>query len=114
MEPPIEFIRDHRDALGKLRLGRFMLLPWEQVEDHDDWFRGLTTASVELGVEVHRNPIPPKSVTVVFNGQKIPPFEAIQYGIRRLEHRRFMRRDERKLIVAGHRVTPGGLVIPSA
>ncbi|GHG97520.1 hypothetical protein ACFORH_42925 [Amycolatopsis roodepoortensis] len=114
MEPPIEFIRDHRDALGKLRLGRFMLLPWEQVEDHDEWGRDLIKLSIEHDVEVERQTVEAKSLTVVFNGKKVPPFEAIQYGIRRLDHRRFMRRDERKLVVAGHRVTPGGLVIPPA
>ncbi|MFI6304258.1 hypothetical protein ACIBCH_20500 [Amycolatopsis thailandensis] len=113
MEPPIEFVRDHREVLRKLSFGRFLLVPWEAAEDHEDWCLELITLSVEYDVEVHHEQVPPKSITVVFNGQQIPPLEAIRYGIRRIEHRRFMRRDGRKLIVSGHRVTPGGLVIPS-
>ncbi|MFD5244986.1 hypothetical protein ACFWIW_10605 [Amycolatopsis sp. NPDC058340] len=113
MEPPVEFIRDHGAALGKISLGRFMLLPWEQVEDHDEWGLDLIELSIDLDVEVERQPVKAKSLTVILNGRKRPPIEAIHYGIRRLEHRRFMARDERKLVVAGHRVTPGGLVIPT-
>lgn len=111
MEPPLDFIRDHRAVLGKLSLGRSMLVPWEQAEDHEDWCLALIDLGIELDVEVWRQPVSAKSLTVIFNGRQPPPIEAIQYGIRRLEHRRFMHRDERRLVVEGHRVTASGLVI---
>jgi hypothetical protein len=111
---PIKFIRDHRAVLGKLTLGRYLILPWEQAEDHDDWGLELIDLGIDLDVAVERQPVTAKSLTVILNGDKRPSFETIQAGIERVEYRRFMRRDERKLIVPGHRVTAGGLVIPSA
>ncbi|MFD6066699.1 hypothetical protein [Amycolatopsis lurida] len=114
MEPPIEFVRDHRAVLGKLSLGRFLLLPWELVEDHEEWGLDLVDMGIDLGVDVWRQPIKAKSLTVILNGDRRPPDEAIHRGVRQVEYRRFMRRDERKLIIPGHRVTPGGLMLPPA
>ena len=111
---PLEFSRDHRAVLGKLSLGRFMLLPWELAEDHVEWGLDLVDLGIDLGVDVWRQPVPVKSLTVILNGAKRPPDEAIHAGIRRIEYLRFMRRDERKLIIPGHRATASGLLLPPA
>lgn len=114
MELLLEFIRDHNAVLGKLRLGRFLILPWELVEDHDEWGLDLVDLGIDLGVDVWRQPVKAKSLTVILNGETRPPVETIHAGIRRVEHRRFMARDERKLIIPGHRVSASGLVLPPA
>ena len=97
----LEFIQDHRTALGKLELGAFLVLPWERTEDHDSWCEDLVVLGIEMGVDVWREQMPEKSLTVIFNEKAMPSIDAIQAAIARIEHDRFMNRELGQLFVAG-------------
>jgi hypothetical protein len=101
----LEYIADHRTVVGKLMNGWLLVLPWERAEDHVDWCDDLVRMGYDMGVDVWREEISAKSVTVIFNEQMKPSLDAITAAIAAVEHDRFMNRELGKLIVPGHRVS---------
>lgn len=84
--------------------GQFLVLAWEHAEDHVGWCDDLVRMGYDMGVDVWREPVAAKSVTVIFNEEMMPSLEMINNGIARVEYARFMNRELRTLTVPGHRV----------